>query len=984
VIRQPDPAASRAVLIGVTEYAEPRRWEALPAVRANVEDMQAMLCAPASWGLPQAHCTTLVDPRERGAVLEAIAEAAKAARDTVFVYYGGHGATTEDDLLLTLSSTNSDNLSYSAVEFAAVRRLIQGRQAMNAVIVLDCCFSGKAHAMADPESLIDTQINTTSAYILTSSARTSISLAPPGQRHTAFTGELLRVLRDGSPYAGRWLTLADMTRAVSTALADKRMPTPRYSQSGPADLLALVPNRAWTLPTVKSRPTGRSSVQRPDNHNGSMTVLGYSSLNGQDFTRERSSIPNNSSFWRTVDRLIQVDVPQPPAAVRSTGAHPIWALRALSVDGVPHWCFSVQGRGGRFGPSGMCRFGFIPMADASPSEAWAHGRIEVAGEEAKPTAPSPELVADLIGTLARYPATVAIDADPGTAAAVIEHALYVVPPKMVADYGWFTCLLQAPTMRGRVVAGRLPEDLADRLITVRRQVDDLFRRGSRGADRAVDTDALRIVASWAVGRRIPPTVHQNPAATVAELLDEVGMTLEVHQARVPNLLKTAAGQQRLLRSAENRQILREWARQEPEKAREFVAATQHGDVAVEVFDALIDLQCEANRTLEPGEGQWSHVGNFWDESVRDRLVRFLPSYAKRHGRKIGPILEELLIGSGRQPTAALLEKIRPFLLKIPVTAKDSPALWAPGPERLETLIRQGKITDATTEFAYAPDPLRWLVDAIDTRAVFTVSARDAALATIAARTLVPASRSTSPLFDAFLRAGHDPQWFADYVALLQHNKVPTNLPPNAPPWLQQICLPPQSADVGSRSLPTDLKAPPGRPTVKTRAIVDRPRPSDTRTAQPLIVPKPTKATTATIASSPTANVEPSASMASTRPGRPNQVTQAVATALLFAVALAVITIFRFLWLPFARLSGRQPLYVIPLMTIGLFITAAGMGNGLPSLLEVGIGVLSSAIVYSAICSLLNINAQLMPDERKAWARVRSWARVNVLYARGKF
>jgi hypothetical protein len=262
VSRQPDPAASRAVLIGVADYAEPERWEALPAVRTNVEDLRALLCAPDSWGLPEANCTTLVDPRERVAVLEAISEAAEAARDTVFVYYCGHGATTEEDLLFTLSSTSSRNLGYSAVEFAAVRRVIQARRATHAVIVLDCCFSGKAHAMADPQSFIDTQISTTSAYTLTSSARNSISLAPPGKRHTAFTGELLRVLREGSPYAGPLLTLADMTRAVSNALADKRMPTPRYSQSGPADLIALVPNRAWSPPAATASTTARPGAAR--------------------------------------------------------------------------------------------------------------------------------------------------------------------------------------------------------------------------------------------------------------------------------------------------------------------------------------------------------------------------------------------------------------------------------------------------------------------------------------------------------------------------------------------------------------------------------------------------------------------------------------------------------------------------------------------------------------------------------------------------
>jgi WD40 repeat protein len=262
MMRHADPAKSRAVLIGVVNYADPQRWPSLPAVRANVNDLKRVLTDPDLWGLRRSHCVILLDPRDRGRVLEAIHTAAEEATDTVLIYYGGHGATTDSDLLLTLSSTTTRNLHYKSVEYRAVRGLLQERRAAHAVVVLDSCFSGRAHAMADVASFIDSQISMTSAYTLTSCARDSVSLAPKGASHTAFTGQLLRVFETGIPEAYDYLTLADITRAVTAGLVESRMPAPRFSQSGTGDLLALIRNRRWPPESVSATAARRGTAPR--------------------------------------------------------------------------------------------------------------------------------------------------------------------------------------------------------------------------------------------------------------------------------------------------------------------------------------------------------------------------------------------------------------------------------------------------------------------------------------------------------------------------------------------------------------------------------------------------------------------------------------------------------------------------------------------------------------------------------------------------
>ncbi len=257
--RLPDPELSRALLIGVSAYAEPERWQPLPAVERNLTDLRDALTDSRLWGLPPEHCTTILNPTDSGPVLEAVHSAARAAQDTVLVYYAGHGSTIDSDLLLTMASTTSDNLLFRALRFSVARDLIQQRRATNAVVLLDCCFSGMAHPMADLTSFVERQLAAASAYTLTSSARDSISLAPPGERNTAFTGELLKVLTSGVQHAPELLSLGTVARTVTQNLVDRRFPAPSHSQTGQGDQLALTRNVGWRPP----QPSGGRSGPRP-------------------------------------------------------------------------------------------------------------------------------------------------------------------------------------------------------------------------------------------------------------------------------------------------------------------------------------------------------------------------------------------------------------------------------------------------------------------------------------------------------------------------------------------------------------------------------------------------------------------------------------------------------------------------------------------------------------------------------------------------
>jgi len=84
----PDPRESRAVLVGTARY---RSLPHLPAVEANLKRLSTLFTAPDLWGLPADNCKVLLDPENPVDVLRAVHEAAKTARDTLVVYYAGHG-----------------------------------------------------------------------------------------------------------------------------------------------------------------------------------------------------------------------------------------------------------------------------------------------------------------------------------------------------------------------------------------------------------------------------------------------------------------------------------------------------------------------------------------------------------------------------------------------------------------------------------------------------------------------------------------------------------------------------------------------------------------------------------------------------------------------------------------------------------------------------------------------------------------------------
>lgn len=232
----PDPARSRAVLIGASRFPSAPGLPEIPAVRANLVALRRSLTDSTTGVLERQHCVVVEDPETIAAAGTVLGSAAADATDLLLVYYAGHGLVDDHGRLhLALATTIPSQLRFTSLSFNLLREELANSAATTRVLVLDCCFSGRAvEAMADDQGVITAQLDVAGTYTLTSTTANAPSHAPTGQLHTAFTGALLRALNNPDP-----LTLDEVYQSVDRDLVSRGLPRPQCRAVNAAGNLAL-------------------------------------------------------------------------------------------------------------------------------------------------------------------------------------------------------------------------------------------------------------------------------------------------------------------------------------------------------------------------------------------------------------------------------------------------------------------------------------------------------------------------------------------------------------------------------------------------------------------------------------------------------------------------------------------------------------------------------------------------------------------------
>ncbi|MFE6926344.1 tetratricopeptide repeat protein [Nocardia sp. NPDC057663] len=228
---------SRAVLIGTATYTHPD-LAAIPTALNNLTDLGEVLTSAGGAFAPE-HCVALPDPVNGAQIGHAVAQAAGEATDVLLVYYTGHGVLdSRGRLHLTLTGTDPARPSWTSVPFQMLREEILESPATARILILDCCYSGRAfEAMSDTTSVITGVTSIQGTYTITSSAANETSFAPLGHRNTAFTGALLAAANTGD------LTLDELYHRTEQHLIDHGHPRPRRRTIDTAGELKLLGTR---------------------------------------------------------------------------------------------------------------------------------------------------------------------------------------------------------------------------------------------------------------------------------------------------------------------------------------------------------------------------------------------------------------------------------------------------------------------------------------------------------------------------------------------------------------------------------------------------------------------------------------------------------------------------------------------------------------------------------------------------------------------
>ncbi|WP_369360648.1 caspase domain-containing protein [Streptomyces sp. cg2] len=230
------------MLIGTGRFTDDALHH-IPAVEANIRSLRAALTHPTHGLFAPEHCRLVSDPADHKAVGAALSWAAQEADDLLLVYYAGHGVLDGNGLLhLALVHTDPAHAGFTAVPIDLVKRIVGEARATSRVLLVDCCFSGRAgSAMAEPSHLAVGQLDWSGTYTLTSTTRNEPAHAPEGASHTAFTGALLQALATAPA-----LTLDEVYVAVHRELTGRALPPPQRWSAGAAGSLVLMRTPAGT------------------------------------------------------------------------------------------------------------------------------------------------------------------------------------------------------------------------------------------------------------------------------------------------------------------------------------------------------------------------------------------------------------------------------------------------------------------------------------------------------------------------------------------------------------------------------------------------------------------------------------------------------------------------------------------------------------------------------------------------------------------
>lgn len=230
------------VLLIATAHHEGPLLSSVPSVAASFQDLRRILIQRCE--VRDENLRSLLDPADAQTMARAVAEEAQRADSVLLVWFIGHGLLgPEGELYLAAGST--DRLTpgmaeHQALSFSSLRQALGASRASSVVVVLDCCFSGRASLGTGPSGHPFAMAPVHGMYLMASAEH--LALAPPDLKHTAFTGAVIELLTEGEPRGLPQLTLDAVFDGVFRLMSDRQRPLPRRQAGDRSGQLVIAPN----------------------------------------------------------------------------------------------------------------------------------------------------------------------------------------------------------------------------------------------------------------------------------------------------------------------------------------------------------------------------------------------------------------------------------------------------------------------------------------------------------------------------------------------------------------------------------------------------------------------------------------------------------------------------------------------------------------------------------------------------------------------
>jgi hypothetical protein len=259
---------TRIVLIGTSTFAD-KTLPAIPHATRNLDHLSRLFKDPDICGLEDNCIKRIDDPKSIEEITEVVANFGKEATNTFLVYYVGHGLYGNhlSPLYLTTTKTTEDGKSYNGVPTNLVKDAIKNSPARTRILILDCCYSGKALEGAmdgapSPEKAAKPTIVQDGTYGIAAVPADHRALAPPGETLTRFTGALVDVLQHGLDVQDKSLTLDTVFKAVEEKVRSKGdAAPPKHAVVDWASNFRIAFNRALIEPSLKDILTAITGIR---------------------------------------------------------------------------------------------------------------------------------------------------------------------------------------------------------------------------------------------------------------------------------------------------------------------------------------------------------------------------------------------------------------------------------------------------------------------------------------------------------------------------------------------------------------------------------------------------------------------------------------------------------------------------------------------------------------------------------------------------